>query len=183
MYVRLWLGPSRPVNSSAPRYEQTSSFLAVFLKSGVNVANYLKKCCSCGQPKQNFFKYFSTQPLDFEKMSITNDVCLLLGADELRNSKLHSNSNHMSRHQYWLTLQWHTYKPIWILTKLGTSSDGNPTPQLICGACKNPLQGSQVEGKSSLRCKRKSLAPNLNRNRSIQPSARFASQISSFDWK
>ena len=64
-------------------YQQTSSFLAVFLKSGVNVANYLKKCCLCGQPKQNFFKYFSTQPSDFEKISITNIVCLLLGADEL----------------------------------------------------------------------------------------------------
>ena len=68
-------------NSSAPRDEQTSSFLAVFLKSGVNVANHLKKYCSCGQHKQNFFKYFSTQRSDF-KMSRTNDVCLLLGADE-----------------------------------------------------------------------------------------------------
>ena len=67
----------------ALRIEQKSSFLAVFLKSGVNVANYLKNCCSCGPPKHNFFKYFSTPPSDFEKMSITNDVCLLLGADEL----------------------------------------------------------------------------------------------------
>ena len=73
-------------NSSTPRIEQTSSFLAVFLKSGVNVANYLKKCCSCGQPKQNFFKYFSTQPSNFEKMSITNDVWLLLGQMHKRNT-------------------------------------------------------------------------------------------------
>jgi len=50
------------------------------------VANYLKKCCSCGQPKQNFFEYFYAQPSDFEKMSITNDVCLLLGADELNEA-------------------------------------------------------------------------------------------------
>ena len=74
------------LNSSAPSDEQTSSFLAIFLKSGVNVANYMKKCCSCGQAKQIFFKYFSTQASDFEKMSITDDVCLLnLGADELRD--------------------------------------------------------------------------------------------------
>ena len=71
--------------SSAPRIEQTASFSVVFLKSGVNVAKYLKKSCSCGQPKQNFFKYFATQPSDFEKMSMTNDVCLFLGADELKH--------------------------------------------------------------------------------------------------
>ena len=70
------------------RAEQTSSFSAIFLKSGVNVANYLKKCCSCGQPKQNFLKYFSTQPSDFEKMSITNDVCLLLGANDVNSPSL-----------------------------------------------------------------------------------------------
>ena len=63
--------------------EQTLSSSKMFLKSGANMVKYLNKCCSCGQPKQNFFKYFSTQPSEFEKMSITNDVYLLLVADEL----------------------------------------------------------------------------------------------------
>ena len=43
----------------------------------------LKKYCPDYQNEQHFFKYFKMLPAVFEKMSITNNVCLLLGADEL----------------------------------------------------------------------------------------------------
>ena len=50
------------------------------------------QCCSCGQPKTEFLQIFSTQPSDFEKMSITNYVCLFLGLNELK-SAFHENEN------------------------------------------------------------------------------------------
>ena len=71
----------------------------MIIKAILNVANYLTKCCSYGQPKQHFFKYFSTQPSDFEEILITNDVCQLLVADELMwvcqatNYSFRENSN------------------------------------------------------------------------------------------
>ena len=74
---------NRDLNSSAPRDEQTSSFFGGFLEICGQCGKLFEEVLFMWSTYIEFLQIFTTQPSDFEKMSITNDVCLLLGADEL----------------------------------------------------------------------------------------------------